>query len=816
MKIICLTFFVIAFTVIGFGQKTKVYGKIIDGKTKQPIDFAKVAFKDSDVSVFSEEDGSYSIETYYASDTLVVSIFGYKIFKQKIALDKTQEINVSLEISEDELETVVVKATGDSPAMRIMKRVIRNKPINNKEKLLAYDYELYTKVQVDLNNIGNELTGTKAVKKLDFILDYLDSSDKEGVVLPMLLSESVSDFSYKKNPVLKKEITKATRLSGFDNLQVNQLLGDVYMDINIYDNYIDLFQRAFISPVSNYGKSFYNYSLVDSAYIDNHFYFKIDFKPKRDGDATFVGTMWIHDTTYAIKEFKADLNAVANVNFINGMYIEQYFDQVQDEVWMMTSEKLIIDLQVTKDSKLPGMYMRKSSERYNFVINEVHPDDFYKTKSTVEILDGANDRSLRYWDSIRPVSLSEKEKNIDVMIDSLNHNKTFNTYKNFIIFASTGYWVVKKIEIGDLYSLASTNPVEKFRTNIALRTSNNFSKRIELGGFLGYGFKDEKIKGGGLIRINLTPKKRGMLNLYANSDLEQYGSGSSVGNTFSNFLRTAPFDKLFYVNKLGMSLEKDLGKDFILNFSAENRQVRSLGALQFERLAGNNQLEPMNTLKTTEFTIGASWGKERQFITAVFNRATLGSRYPILSLEATFGVKGILGSQYTYQRLHFSLDHTRNTGAIGRISYGVSFGKYFGTVAYPFLKIHEGSQTYWYLKNAFNKMSYFEFISDTYVNAYIEHHFQGLILNRVPGIKKLHWRLVAHGKATWGMLSSRQNDAILLPSISKTFGDTPYVEVGVGIENIFKFFRVDFIYRATHHIQGVSPFGVRARFDIVI
>lgn len=265
---------------------------------------------------------------------------------------KHKEINVSLEISEDELETVVVKATGDSPAMRIMKRVIRNKPINNKEKLLAYDYELYTKVQVDLNNIGNELTGTKAVKKLDFILDYLDSSDKEGVVLPMLLSESVSDFSYKKNPVLKKEITKATRLSGFDNLQVNQLLGDVYMDINIYDNYIDLFQRAFISPVSNYGKSFYNYSLVDSAYIDNHFYFKIDFKPKRDGDATFVGTMWIHDTTYAIKEFKADLNAVANVNFINGMYIEQYFDQVQDEVWMMASEKLIIDLQVTKDSKI--------------------------------------------------------------------------------------------------------------------------------------------------------------------------------------------------------------------------------------------------------------------------------------------------------------------------------------------------------------------------------------------------------------------------------------------------------------------------------
>lgn len=799
------------------GQQTKVYGKVFDAATKQPIDFVKVGFHDSDVAVFTHEDGSYELETYFASDTLVVTSFGYKSVRQKIQLDKSQEVNIYLTISEEEIEGVVIRFDGLPPAMRIMQKVIRNKRINNKEKLEAYEYELYNKVQVDLNNLGETFKDGSLVKKLDFVLDYLDSNDKEGKLLPILLAESVSDFYFKKNPLHKAEIIKADRVSGLENLQINQILGDIFLDFNIYDNNVNLFQRSFISPISNFGKNYYNYSLIDSAYIDNQFFFKINFTPKRSGETTFEGYMWIHDTTFAVKEFKADLSTVANINYINGMYIEHYFEQVEKEVWMLTEEKLIVDLNIAKDSQLPGFFIRRSSSRYNYKINEKYPDNFFLRRDAVERQKEAANRSDHYWDSIRRTPLTVKEENIDRMIDSLNKTPIFNLYKNVIYLAATGYYPVGKyLELGDLYGFTSTNPVEQIRFGVALRTSNNFSKIVELGGRIGYGIRDRRIKWGGLTKVNLSQKRFGVLSVYADYEVEQYGAGTKAGSTFANLLKTAPFDKLFYETRGGFNIEKDVGKDFIFYVSAETKQLQSAGLAKFERLLNNHQLDNINTLKTTEFSFGFSWGKERQYIVAIFSRALIGSKFPVLSINGTFGVKGILGSQYNYQNVTLNLDHTTNVGILGRLSYGLSSGKYFGTVPYPFLKIHEGAQSYWFLKNAFNKMSYFEFISDTYVNGYLEHHFQGLLFNRIPLLKKLKWREIIHARTAWGTISNRQNEAMLLPEFTKEFGKTPYIEFGFGIENIFKFFRVDFVYRATHQIQGTKPYGVRVRFDIII
>src|SRR5690606_34946846 len=127
---------------------------------------------------------------------------------------------------------------------------------------------------------------------------------------------------------------KASKISGIENLQINQLLGDMYLDINVYDNYINLFQRAFISPVANFARSYYNFVLRDSTFIDNKWCFHLTFEPKRTGDMTFSGDMWIHDTTYAVKEIKASLSPWANINYVQDLYFEQKFDEVEKEVWM--------------------------------------------------------------------------------------------------------------------------------------------------------------------------------------------------------------------------------------------------------------------------------------------------------------------------------------------------------------------------------------------------------------------------------------------------------------------------------------------------
>jgi hypothetical protein len=176
-------------------------------------------------------------------------------------------------------------------------------------------------------------------------------------------------------------------------------------------------------------------------------------------------------------------------------------------------------------------------------------------------------------------------------------------------------------------------------------------------------------------------------------------------------------------------------------------------------------------------------------------------------------VKGIAGSMYNYQKLEFQLEHYTQLGALGRLRYGTSMGCVFGSTAFPFLKVHEGNQSYWLLLTAYNKMNFLEFISDKYASAFVENHWEGLFFNKIPGINKLNLRFVSTARVLYGSLSSRHTDNVIIPDYVKSFGEVPYVECSAGLENVFKVLRVDFVWRATHNVPGTSPFGVRGRIS---
>ena len=222
----------------------------------------------------------------------------------------------------------------------------------------------------------------------------------------------------------------------------------------------------------------------------------------------------------------------------------------------------------------------------------------------------------------------------------------------------------------------------------------------------------------------------------------------------------------------------------------------------------------IDRIKTTEFLFRYRWTKDEEFISGSFDRTSMRSVYPILSLQAIIGVKGIMGSQYNYQKLEFQLEHNAQVGALGRMRYGMTAGYIFGNTAYPFLKVHEGNQSLWLLTTAFNKMNFLEFISDRYVMAFSENHWEGLLFDRLPGIKKLKLRLVTNVRAVYGDISDRHQEEMIIPDFVRRFGNVPYVETSVGIENIAKFLRVDLVYRATHQIPNVSPLGILFRFDL--
>lgn len=803
------------FTLL-LAQQTKVFGKITDAATGESLPFVRVQFKNTKIAVLSDSVGNYVIESYYASDSLQFIFAGYEKKTFAVKKEQSQQLNVKLGTFVSEVDEVVVRPPDELPSTTLHKKVIANKDINNKEKLLSYDYEVYNKMQLDINNIGEKFTERDFVKRLDLVMDYLDSTDNGKSYLPVLLSETVSNFYFKNKPKKKKEVIQGTKITGIENIQISQMLGDMYLDINVYENNIVLFQRSFISPVSNVARSFYRFYLEDSTFIGNNWCYKLRFVPKRSGELTFEGEMWIHDTTYAVRTFKAKISGSSNINFIEGLYFEQEFQQVEREVWMLVREKMIADIKLKEKTELYGFFARKLSSRKDFVINKPHEPEFYKAESTVELAEGATTRDEQFWKDRRHEALSDQEKGIENMIDSLNNTRVFKLMKGLTYMAATGYYPVNKIEYGSAYSFFSVNPVEKYRLGLAIRTSNKFSKRVEYGARVAYGFGDEQFKYGLSFRYNVTPKKRGVLTAFYNKDIEQIGispTAASVGSTFATLFRTGPLDKLTFVTKTGVNFEKDVKKDIIVYLGVEWKEYEALGLANYQRLNVKGELENINKTQTAEITARFRWTKEEEFISGSFDRTSLRSKFPILSFQGIFGIKDVFGSDYNYQRLEFQMDHHRNIGYLGRIRYGVSAGYFFGSAAYPFLKVHEGNQSYWLLTSTFNKLNFFEFISDKYVSAYAEHHLEGLLTDRIPLIKKLQWRLVLTGRIAYGAIDDRHSSIMLLPSFTKKFGNVPYAEFALGVENIFKVGRIDLVWRLTHLDPGMNPLGIRARFN---
>ncbi len=814
MRSLIFLFFNCCFLAL-WSQQTNISGTVTD-KKGDPLSYVQIQFLDSKIGTKSDSLGQFNISTYYPTDTLVFRLIGYQTERVKVKKDLSQVLEVKMQTQDKEIAEIYLKAPLETRGAQLHRRIIQYKDVNNKEKLNAYQYHLYNKIQLDASNLDSGLINNPLVDRLSIVKNYLQNDSSEKSLLPVILSESVSDFYYLKEPKLKKEQVEATHITGVDNMQMTQFLGDMALELNIYDNIYDLFNKSFISPLAPFARSYYQFYLDDSTFIGSDWCYKLRFVPKRTGDLVFEGHMWVNDTTYAIKRIEANIAPGANLNYIQEFYFEHTFEQVQKEVWMLTSEKMVLSFKITEKSKFLGLVGRKYSQRSNFIINTPKPEAFYRSTNTVDVLNNAQVRSEQEWAALRPITLNEKELRIQEMVDSLEAQPFYQNMRKLTYLASTGYWPIHKIELGSVASLVSANPVENLRVALALRTSNEFSKRLELGGRLAYGFGDERFKYNLKLRYNITPQKRGMLTAYYNYDIEQIGqapTAASMGTSFVTFLSTAPFDKLTFVQKTGVSLEKDVKKDLILYGALEWKNYTPLGLATYQQVSGFDTLQ-ISQLTATELTTRIRWTKDEEFLSGSFDRTALRSPYPILSFQGIFGFKDLLRSNYRYQKYEFQFEHNTQLGVLGRMRYGFTLGYINGTAAYPLLKVHEGNQSLWLLTSTFNMVNFIEFISDRYVIGFAENRWEGLFFDRIPLLKASKIRLITTERIMLGSLSPNHHQALIIPDFVRPFNGVPYVEVGIGIENIFKVIRIDFLYRATHQIPGTSPFGIKARYSL--
>tara|TARA_B100000508_G_scaffold140662_1_gene142695 strand:+ start:427 stop:2931 length:2505 start_codon:yes stop_codon:yes gene_type:complete len=801
-------------TLAGSSQKTIVQGRVMDSETKEPLPFVNVAFKGSKIGASTNMDGYYKIETYYPTDSLVASFVGYKPKVYRVKKDISQTINFNLEAGHITLEAVEIRPDKKAvnPALVILDQVLKNKKINNKTKLDAYQYEAYNKVEFDLNNIDKKFMERKVWKPFKFIFDNVDSTG-EKPFLPVFMTESMSDYYYTRLPKRNKEIIKAVKISGIENESIQQFLGDMYQNVNIYDNYVKLFNKSFISPVANLGKASYRYYLLDSADIDDHKCYKIKFIPRRDHELNFAGIMWIADTSYAVKRVEAKASKNANINFVRELAIKQEYSEVENEVWMLTHDYLLVDFNLAETTM--GIYGKKTATYRDFKINQPKDASFFAEGTNVVVKDSAGDHSDDYWKENRHIELGKTETQVYHMVDTLNTIPAFRTYLDVIKIITTGYKEFDKFEIGPYFNLYSFNPVEGHRFRLGARTMKSFSEKMRLRGFLAYGTRDTRLKYGAGMDLFVSRKPWSQIHLDYKYDIEQLGtskSSMSEQNILSSVFRSRPANQLNAVEEYDIGWEHWWRDGFSNEITLRHRQLSSVSdGLKFQEVNNQNQVVDHQFLKFSEIEVAARFGIREKFILGAFDRYSLGTKYPIMGVTGTFGLKGIFESDYEYQKVFVFMSDRIFLNPFGHTDLIVGMGKIWGAVPFPVLELHNGNETFFYDNLAFNLMNFLEYASDEWVEVALTHHFNGIFLNRIPLLRKLQWREVVSVRGVAGKLSPINKQQILFPTTLSEL-PKPYVEMSVGIENIFKLIRVDGMWRLTNLSKNnkspVRNFGI--------
>ena len=808
---------ILLFTLFGLSnlnaQYTKIAGIVVDSITNEPIPFVNVYLVGTSAGATTGFDGKFAIKTKVKADTLLISYIGYKSQVYSIKRGSYQYFEVKLQSSNIELSAVEIHP-GENPAHALLRNIIAHKKDNSTNKLDAYECGVYNKVQMDINNVTEEFKDKRVFKSFEFIFDNVDTSTINGKsYLPLLITESLSDFYFRKKPLITKEIINASRASGINNESVAQFLGKMYQDINIYNNYVSVFDKNFTSPIADFGLRTYRYYLIDSANIDGHWCYQLMFKPKRKQETTFIGEIWIADTSFAVKRVNMKVENV-NLNFVNAMAIIQEFKLIDKQYWMISRDNFVVDFNLIENTKkVTGFYAHKTAVYHNYIINQPHPTNFYKSATLVDLKEDAWNKSEEYWDTARFEQLNSEEENIYKMVDTITTIPIFQTYYNVISMISSGFYPGKYIDYGPFYKLYSHNAIEGNRFRVGGRTSNKLSATFRLYGHLAYGTLDNRFKHGlGMVYIQKKNPRRA-IDIYYKYDMEQLGASInalSTDNILASIFATSPNNKLTMVREYRLAYEYEWFNGFSNTLTFRHRDVAPLKGTFFEVYPdGGSEAVFLPFITTSEIELKTHFAYREMFFYDKFNRTSLGSDYPSINLIYSYGIPDFLSSDYEYHKLNVSIQQWFNILGIGYSKYIISWGKIWGVLPYNLLEVHPGNQSYVYDPYAYNGLNYYEFISDEYLSLSYMHNFQGLLLNHIPLLRKLKWRELIYGKALLGSLRNDNRNYSKFPGITYDLSK-PYYEAGFAIENIFKILRVDFGWRLSYlDHQDVKPFRLR-------
>lgn len=824
-------------------QNTIINGVVTDSITGEKLPFVSVILKGTTIGTTTDDDGKFSITTSSSDKILQVSYLGYKEREFRVAVGKKNYFQIPLAPISYDISEVIIKpkkekySKKDNPAVAFVKNMIDSRESNDPRNNDYFTYDQYEKMVFAMNDYKPKPKENGKAGKFDFLIDYVDTLEMGKTILPVSEKEKVETVYYRKDPKTEKRVVKGAKSAGVDEIfsrdGMQQFLGEVFREVNIFKNDIPLFLQRFVSPLSTIGPNFYKYYLLDTLELDGHKCVDLGFVPFASEGFGFTGHLYVTlDSTFFVQKAILNVPKNINLNFVSGMTIEQTFRRLEDGTRIITKDDIHVDFKLTEKSK--GMYARRLNIYSNQSFAPPENQEVFKESAPVITLLDAYKQPDDFWDMNRPAEAGQRKQNtVEKLMAKLRAVPIFYVTEKIVTILTSGYVgtstdpVKNKFEFGPANTFISGNAIEGARFRVGGTTTTAFSKNLFLEGYAAYGTTDRKLKYDALIEYSFNDKKEYRKEFPVNSirleysyDINQLGQQYMYTNKDNIFLawKRQRDTRATYLRNAELTYYREHYNGIAYGAVLRNRREYATEYAEFDRFNDKGGIEPVKSYSMTELELKFRYAPNEKFYQTRNYRYPITFDAPIFTLNHVTARKGVLGADYNYNRTDLGIQKRFWFSAFGYIDIIGKAGKVWDKVPYPMLILPNANLSYTIQPESYTCMNAMEFINDEYASWDVTYFMNGLLLNRLPLIKKLKWREVFSFRGMFGNLTDKNNPYVtddakglyLFPDGSYTLGKTPYMEVGVGVENIFKFLRLDYVWRLTYRDHpGIQERGVR-------
>lgn len=844
-KKICFLLIYSFFFLKFYGQDITVEGLVTDSVTGEGLPYAALQIKGTTLGTATDADGHFSFSVPKGKKILVVSYLGYDSCEMILIPEKKSHLEISLPPSGIHLGEVVIKPTKekyrkkDNPAVRLVREIIDRKKLNTPYAHDYFSYERYEKVLFAMNEYTPKPPKKGKKGKFSFVEEFVDTLNDGTTILPVSEKERIETVYYRRHPKSEKHVVRGSQSSGVDEVfsrdGVQQFLGEAFREVDIFKNDIPLFLQRFVSPLSGIGPNYYKYYLLDTLAIEGQTCVDLGFVPFNSETFGFTGHLYVTlDSTYFVKKAVLNVPKDINLNFVSHMTIEQNFERTADSTRLITKDDIKVNFKLSEKSK--GMYARRLNiyRKHSFDVPDAETAQVFEESAPTLFAANAYRQPDSYWNTIRPPETVRKNPNsVNNLMTKLRSVPVFYFTEKVVSILVSGYIptnkdpLKNKFDLGPMNSTFNGNAIEGARFRVGGGTTPVLHKRWLADGYMAYGTRDQKLKYDALVEYSFNDRKDYRLEFPIHSlrleymyDLNKLGQQYMYTSKDNMMLaiRRKKDTRATYLRKAELTYTREHYNG--VSYGAVLRNLREYATpyAEFNRFESDGSVKPVARYDLTALELRFRYGKNEKFYQTRTQRVPITYDALIFNLSHVMAKKGFLGSSYDYQRTDVGVQKRFWFSAFGYVDFIAKAGKVWSKVPYPLLILPNANLTYTIQPEAYTNMNALEFMNDEYASWDVTYYMNGNLLNRIPLIKKLKWREVFTFRGLWGHLTDKNNPMVasnkeglyMFPEGTFMMGKTPYMEAGVGIENIFKFLRIDYVWRLNYRNNpDIQKSGIR-------